>query len=408
MRCPLLAALLLSVACGEDPDASLVPALDGGQPSPEDAGSVPDDAGTDAGGTDGGGTDAGDTGGADGGGLPGEPRTWTWVPEPDNRCMDGSPTGFGFNPNPGATGLVLFLQGGNACFNQGSCLITANTDGYGPDDFAREMARIGNQSAFDRAAAENPFRDHHFAYVPYCTGDVHAGDNPNGEVAGRSWQFVGHSNLRRIVDRLVPALPELESVVLVGVSAGGFGAALNFDFVQRRFGDTPVTLVDDSGPPMATEFLAPCLQAHFRRVWGLDAGALAACPSCDGDPGGAFVEDFLAYTFFSHPDRRFAFLSFEADQVIQSFWGYGNDDCAGIDALFPPAYPAERFGRGLVDLRDRILDGIDGARVWFAPGTGHVLLSAAPWSRERDGTVLSDWLRAAAEQAPGWQNVPAP
>ena len=71
-------------------------------------------------------------------------NTWTYVPFPGAVCMNGTPTGIGINKTSASKNLVIFMQGGNACFNLASCGITAHKDGYGPADIKEaKYARYG-------------------------------------------------------------------------------------------------------------------------------------------------------------------------------------------------------------------------------------------------------------------------
>ena len=47
----------------------------------------------------------------------------------------------------------------------------------------------------------------------------------------------------------------------------------------NRLAQAPI-LIDDSGPPMDDQYLAPCLQAHWRGLWGLDGNFPADCADC--------------------------------------------------------------------------------------------------------------------------------
>ena len=90
-------------------------------------------------------------------------------------------------------------------------------------------------------------------YVPYCTGDVHAGNRKDATVSGVTGkqQFVGYVNVANDLKRIVPSFPGLTKVLLTGVSAGGFGAASNYVQMAKAFGSVPVYELDDSGPPDA-------------------------------------------------------------------------------------------------------------------------------------------------------------
>ena len=69
----------------------------------------------------------------------------------------------------------------------------------GRDRRARRVAH-----ALDRARATNPFRDASYVFVPYCTGDLHAGSNvATYDVLGpRTFAHVGRRNVEALLPRL--------------------------------------------------------------------------------------------------------------------------------------------------------------------------------------------------------------
>lgn len=175
------------------------------------------------------------------------PGQWTWVGFPEARCRDGSETGIGVRYGAG-DGLVIYFQGGGACFNSFTC--TANPSKHDEGDFAGVAAQA-NGGIFDGGAG-NPVGDWSFIFVPYCTGDVHAGSNADQavpDVPGVQ-QFVGYRNVEAYLERIVPTFAGVEHVLVTGESAGGFGAAFNYDRIADAFPRTRVTLLDDSGPPL--------------------------------------------------------------------------------------------------------------------------------------------------------------
>lgn len=395
---------VLLAACADSDDGDRGPSgsvsLDASSGSDANQSSGDGGVGTD------GGTDTGD-GGDGGGGLDVPERTWTWVEVEGTKCMsDDNPTGIGVNPVSNANRAIIFLQGGNACYNPPSCAITANPGGFGQSEFQNELALIG--TALNRQPA-NPFANDTFVYIPYCTGDVHAGTREGAEVFGEGpYNFVGFENLRLMLDVIIPSLDGVEEIVLAGISAGGFGAAINFDYVQRRFGpEVRVTLIDDSGPPFGNEFLAPCLQNHFRTTWGLDEGPLENCTVCSTHPDGAFVEDYFQDILARYPDNNFGILSSEGDAVIRGFWSFGENDCAALDGSMTASYSEEKFLEGLEDLRDRIMGGTDNGKVFLLEGNAHVLLLLSPLASIRDGVLLISWIQQAIADSPNWADVPS-
>jgi hypothetical protein len=190
--------------------------------------------------------------------MPGQPLAtpagqWTWVPFDNAFCADGSPTGIGVNlsATPGARPLI-YLEGGGACWNEITCytLMTAAyfTTGYGASDFASESSDTTYLALpggfFDRTAAANPFKDYSYIYVPYCTGDVFAGNNVV-QYGSNMAHYVGFANVTAFLDRIVPTFPSADRVILAGSSAGGLGAAYNWWQTQQAFGNIRVDLIDD-------------------------------------------------------------------------------------------------------------------------------------------------------------------
>jgi len=51
---------------------------------------------------------------------------WSFVGFPDSRCANGTSTGIAINPIEDPQGLLIFMQGGGACWDSNTCLV-ANT-----------------------------------------------------------------------------------------------------------------------------------------------------------------------------------------------------------------------------------------------------------------------------------------
>jgi hypothetical protein len=99
--------------------------------------------------------------------------------------------------------------------------------------------------------------------IPHCSGDVFSGDTEAG-FKGRPQ--IGYKNVAAYLPRLASTFRDADRVVLTGMSAGGYGAAYNFVQVQRAFSWVDVTMVDDSGPTLATRYTPTCLQQQWRDI----------------------------------------------------------------------------------------------------------------------------------------------
>ncbi|MBX3232737.1 MAG: hypothetical protein KIT84_43450 [Labilithrix sp.] len=324
--------------------------------------------------------------------LGGEVGKWTWLEVPESKCGNGEATGIGVNLGAGGAGgaggdLVIFLMGGGGCWDELTCNAGAAKnvkDGYQRDDFEADVKEKLARGIFDRAAANNPFKDSSFVAVPYCTGDVHAGDaTKEFFLPRRTMHFSGRKNVEAMLGKVVPAFAGASRVTLAGVSAGGFGAAINYWRVQDAFGATRVDLVDDSGPPFESGHI-PLLGA-WRSAWNLDAALPPDCAGCKEN-----LAAIPAHYAKKYPSSRMAFTSFDQDKTISLFF------------VTPQPLFASRL-RGMAETR---LAPLVNFRFFIVPGTEHTMLDE-PLDLESGTTALGDWLTTMKADAPAWTNVAA-
>ncbi|HEY8379172.1 MAG TPA: pectin acetylesterase-family hydrolase [Nannocystis sp.] len=389
---------LLVPACGEDGgsvDSATGGGSDGGsstsggaEPTSGDAPTTGEDAST---GTSGASTTGEPTTGAeettgepspwDGEPLPeAPPGEWIWVDFPDALCRDGSTTGIGVRYGTG-DGLVIYFMGGGACFNVQTCAL--NPARFSGSDFE------GSSSGIFDPSANNPVGDWSFVFVPYCTGDVHAGDRPDQNSPAGIQQFVGYRNVAAYLERIVPTFTGVEHVLVTGESAGGFGAAFNYDRIADAFPGTAVTLLDDSGPPLGFEVVPLCLQQQWSDLWGLEDTIPADCEGCFPSQGGGVV-NIGRYIAKKHKDQRLALISSTGDSVIRFFFGFGANDCSAII----PNTPQEAFEAALLDLREKYFNEPPGVWGSFFVGNSeqHTWLSGSYYSASTNGVSLVEWV----------------
>jgi cysteine-rich repeat protein len=303
------------------------------------------------------------------------PMEWTYYEIPGTRCMNGSTAGFAVNYNPNSTNVMIYLEGGGACFSDACDFTAFNIPFVPPID-----------GIFSRSNDNNPVNDWTMIYVPYCTGDIHAGD-AEAMLGGQLRQFRGYSNITRYLQQWVPSFPA-ERVLLTGISAGGFGAALNSTQVADAYGDqVELTVIDDSGPPLSNAVIPPCLQQLFRATWNLDGTVLGACPNCDPTD---FATGFLDHALTNYPDVRFAVFSNTSDAVIGTYmgagWGNGQyDNCDG----FPVPVPALTYAEDLFAIRALNEQDIS---TMYVLGIGHTVLRVGFNVTSANGTSVPEWI----------------
>ena len=310
------------------------------------------------------------------------PGRWVYVPTPGAVCRDGAPVGFGLRLQNGAEDLVIVLDGGGACSDRASC--RGNRDTYSSADFATQIGRRGEEGIAS-PTAENPVGRWNAVFVPYCTGDLHAGTRPDAAVPGVDGvqQFVGHRNLQAFLDTISANLPQPRRVLLAGGSAGGFGALFNFEAVARQFPASGVALLDDSGPVFYDDAVfPPDLGARFEALYGVSA---AVPGSRIGEPDA--LETIYAYYAETYPRAALGLSSYVNDRTIRDYFG------DGVDSVVPP----EAYAQAIDDLQARLPE------VWqtyVAPDTGHVFISGSTsYFSAPTGEPYADWVGRLVERA---------
>ena len=328
-------------------------------------------------------------------------HTWTWVDFPDSSCGDGSTTGIGVNPGD-SSNVLVFLEGGGACWSYESCFGNRPiaTDGpFGSDEFAIVSTTLQSDVTFqhgvlDRAEAVNPFRDWSLVYVPYCTGDVHAGNDvtlyQDSQGVAHPFHHVGHQNVQAFLKRLAATFPDPGKLVVSGTSAGGFGAVASFDTFRTFWPTGHLYLIDDSGPPLEGNEAAARI-GFFDRSWSIYETLDAFCPDCRQDLSNGFVALSAKY-----PGDRMSLLSYERDTVIPSFFAMSTD-----------VFLARLQGTALV------IDPLPNTRTFLFGGTtsgspsGHTLLRN-PASFTLDGVGLWDFIGHQVDDSSDWKSHAAP
>ncbi|WP_394834248.1 pectinacetylesterase family protein [Pendulispora rubella] len=306
-------------------------------------------------------------------------RTWTWVDIPGSKCGNGQPTGIGVYVEPESPELIFYMAGGGACWDGETCYglkeATYMDSGYTKRSFESDSQALLIQTI---PLGNNPLSGRSMVYVPYCTGDDHAGSNVisyDYDGVTKTAHHVGYDNVGKALDYAASTWPGMKRLILAGVSAGGFGTVFNFDRVQQRFPKVRVDGIDDSGPMIQP---APGIWETVRANWNVQLPP--DCPACKEVPG---YFDFLA-TKYSKGPNRFALISYTFDSVIA---GFMNLSGAVFNALL------EELGR-------KIASSWPAARYYYIPGTLHVGIA------NDTSPAFYAWVGAMLDDDPKWANFP--
>lgn len=318
---------------------------------------------------------------------------WQYVPFADTACGNGEPYGLAINRNSQSSKVLIFMDGGGWCWNSTSC----QPGQFNITDFtftglneAQVMTMVTEDKGgiLARDEEQNPFHDYNLVFLPYCSGDMHFG------TAGAGADGVVHQgalNVAAFLKRLVPTFADAELVVLTGVSAGAFGALLNFDQVQQAFGAVPVTLLADSAPPLPSGVIAAELTEAFWQAW--QPPFPADCNYC---------RDFYSWWQYlerKYPQQRKAFVASGEDWLLRRLWGMTVDGGAG------EAMSEDRYRAALMAMAAAAANSA-GSRMFVDDGDQHVYNDKSLlFLATAGGEPLSGWLERFATGDEGWSNA---
>jgi hypothetical protein len=326
-----------------------------------------------------GGAPTGGTAGAGGatggtGGVP--PPSFVYKSIPDSKCRDGSTAGYFIKEGAPSKNLMIFLDGGGGvCFDSFLCGIAPQNVNESVDGetaitlVKKQTPQKPPVEGIFKNDTRNPVHDWNMVYVPYCTGDVHAGTKKNGMIPGVSQpqQFVGYTNFGLFLDDFGSKFQDADKVLLAGASGGSYGALINADRTMPKFPGSTLYVLSDSGVPFDDQYLEPCLQKTWRDLWGLNGAMPVDCPGCFQPDGGGIAKGLSAYLYNKYKGRLLGgFVSSNQDDVVKAFYTKGLNNCASS-----PFYPADRFPNGLHNVRDVLTDKARTSS-YFINGINHV------------------------------------
>lgn len=299
---------------------------------------------------------------------------WTSIaPGGECACADGSEFVFWDRPQDPER-LVLFFQGGGACFDATTCAYSGGTYssnvGGPPGNFG---------GLFDTDDPDNPVATFSTVYVPYCTGDLHLGATV-ADYDGLEVNHLGHVNAMAAIEHVLAAYPELDELFVTGISAGAIPSPFYAALLSERYPDTRITVLADGSGGYSR---ATALDGGIGSAWGTSA-ILPDWPSARNADATAWSIPGLFVRAAAHaPDLVLARFDYAYDGVQDFFRRITG---AATDDLLAEIEDNDRW------IRDE--SGRSFA-TYTAPGTGHtVLLSPALGALEVEGVRLMEWIAA--------------
>jgi hypothetical protein len=291
-------------------------------------------------------------------------------------------------------GLVVFFNGGGACWNDATCskprLAGDRAFFSGKDDqdavgvYKAELlpgdgpSRMGG--LLDRDNPQNPVRDWSMLFVPYCTGDVHSGSNTAHYTfpdTGKPFtiEHRGSDNMRVILDWMRTNVPKPARLLVSGSSAGAYGAATHFTSLKELYPEARAVFLGDSGQGVTT----PEFERVRNKNWNYQLPTAVFGPEAQNTPDTQVVAKLAAH----FPKDRFAQFTTLHDATQTAFYGQ-----------MGPARPCEAWtNRMLSELASR--QASPNFRSYVARGDTHTILRAPLFYTEQSGGMpFTAWLGA--------------
>jgi hypothetical protein len=237
---------------------------------------------------------------------------------------------------------------------------------------------------------ENPFKDHDWVYVPYCTGDAHLGSaDVTYTSSGTTFEVHhrGFANASSALDWLYTTYPEPESIAVVGCSAGTLGSFMHTPYIAQHYidaghADIPIAQISDSGGfgPKETGGMMP--------VWNVRAGVPSWIDSLQELSNENL--DLTAITIGvaeAYPNVMFGQFNSSYDYVLSQFYEM---------AQFPEEFNAVLM-ETVVDLSVRLPN----FRAFVGWGDVHCLTPGKEFYHYMtNGVAFRDWAAALASGQP--------
>ncbi|HKE91244.1 MAG TPA: pectin acetylesterase-family hydrolase [Gemmatimonadales bacterium] len=305
-----------------------------------------------------------------------------------NRVPGGSGTGcahdsnYAFFVHPGdPRRLVIYLNGGGACWNNLNC----DLHGRGTFRDVIDTTQLPDQKSgiFDFANPRNPARDFTIIFIPYCTGDVFLGARTvsysSTDTTGAKHPFDirhrGRANAEQAVAWVYARYPAPQLVFVTGSSAGAIPSPLYASLVAQHYPHARVVQLGDG----AGGYRAAAIPGILA-MWGATTALRQDAAFRGVDSATLTFETLYEVAGRTNPQVTFAQYNSSEDNVQLSFLAM-----LGVhDVRF-----ADLLAANFADIR-RINPVL---RTYTAPGPMHTILRRPEfYSLTVEGVAIRDWV----------------
>ena len=338
-------------------------------------------------------------------------------------CKDGlAPYAF-FVKRGSVNKLLMYYQGGGACWNevtcggtswtsyQALCDTTVNTSGSDNPNHPDNHYGFG-----DLSNDSNPFQHWNIVFVSYCSCDIHYGDavqDYDNYNDGTPIHVVHHGfqNAKVAEKWAREHFVNPEMVFVTGSSAGSYGALFNAPLLQRVWPASQFRVLGDAGNGVITTYFLQHEFSNWNFKGNLPKDIPGVIESIDSGNGMvAYIEAVAAY----FPNTNWAHYSTAYDGGMGGQTGFYHVMVTSSIGLWPNWWLSscdwnEQMVQQAGDTYTAVAAGTNNYRYYIGTGSRHTMWGSNKVYTDTTGGVptIVDWINAMLTGGTGWGNVQA-
>lgn len=319
--------------------------------------------------------------------------TTLYLPGGESRCINSDSTPYAAQVIPGDKDkLLVFFQGGGACWNEGSTKLGFCTQDSSPSSL---------NGIFDRTNPQNAHASYTVVQMLYCSGDIFGGNTTRAynDSQGEPIVQVGLTNVQLTLDWIVQQQKSgelastLTDLVVAGCSAGSIGAQLWGNQVANALSWKSASIMPDSYAGV----FAPGVEGPLVKSFGFcDSGFLndANYKKCMDEQ--ITLKDIDLQFISDAPSIAYSFIQSKTDMVQQSFY-VATAASMGVPALQTPSefYADVNEIFGAYNVHDNFVAYlVNGNQHCFTPSSVYYSADAAgpKDNGENASPMMVDWV----------------
>jgi hypothetical protein len=323
-------------------------------------------------------------------------------------CIKDTPYSF-FVKRGTVNKLLMYYQGGGACWEQLTCSIpvcdaNVKTDaGSGTDN-----PNFGGNGFADQSNPNNPFKDWNVVFISYCSCDIHFGD------AAQDYpthiEHRGFQNSRAVEKWAREHFLNPDQIFVTGSSAGAYGAWFHAPLLHETWPASDFQVLADAGNGVITpEFL----ELYFPN-WNFIGNIPPEFPEiAQIIEGGGGIPEYTEFVAGRFPQTRWAHYSTAYDGGQGGQTGFynvmlnNNNPIAATTWWNGSCAFNEKMREQAIATSTAIDAGTNNYRYYIGTGSRHTMWGSNKVYTDTTGGVptLVDWVNAMLDGTAGWTDV---